>query len=268
VFDIENPEILKDLRQVLVIRKGIESSHIKLISGESNNHSKAVKGLFDAGMSRVGFKEQNDLDLSTLSLNGEYFTIIVEGFSEAEISAKDLGDFDGVFVFESSNLRPSVVYNTWEIYSLTKTGETAGNLVGMLLVPEKFTNLEFRTPIGEVFYIEDRGTAEGIYQSKGTVFGKDSICGISLVSAYINGRGVSEPYLLEEIRRVVQTLIYNNRSKGVTDENFIERNINSYIKDNYVDLKLIESSYITNGKLDLKFKELVFRKPIHINVIR
>lgn len=233
------------IREVLVIKKGVDSAIEILTSKQSVDPSMAVNGLFDAGMTRVAFKTAEDLDLTNLDLVGQYFTIVVEGFDELELEAKDLGTFDGVFVFESNTLTPSVVKNTMEVYSQNVNGYTAGYIIGLLLTGAEWKNLQYTSTNKNVYFIEDLGTANGLYNNYGTAFGKDDFQGVRLVSAFIGGEGISKPYILEEIKVLTQVSNLKMLAKEVKWTKLDAQNVQAvntnFINDNYVQTNLVSS---------------------------
>lgn len=233
------------IREVLVVRKGVETPIEILTSRQTLNSSKVVNALFDVGVTRVGFKEQEDLDLSLVKLKGEFFTVIVEGFEIEDIEAKNLGEFNGVFVFESTNLEPAITYNQIEVYSLTTDGYTAGEIIGKLVVGSEFRNLQYTTTNNNVSYVEDIGTANGLYNKKGTVFGRDDFQGIRLVSAFCNGEGISKPYILEEIKVLTQAsnlkMLGTSLAWNINDTQLVDTVNTNFITENYVTTGLITS---------------------------
>lgn len=233
------------IREVLVVRKGVETPIEILTSRQTTNSSKVVNALFDVGVTRVGFKEQEDLDLSLVKLKGEFFTVIVEGFEIEDIEAKNLGEFNGVFVFESTNLEPAITYNQIEVYSLTTDGYTAGEIIGKLVVGSEFRNLQYTTTNNNVSYVEDIGTANGLYNKKGTVFGRDDFQGIRLVSAFCNGEGISKPYILEEIKVLTQAsnlkMLGTSLAWNINDTQLVDAVNTNFITENYVTTGLITS---------------------------
>ena len=52
-------------------------------------------------MNKINYIRLIDADISSFSVKNSYFTILLDGFSDTEISAKELGDFEGVIGFET-----------------------------------------------------------------------------------------------------------------------------------------------------------------------
>ena len=88
------------LRRMIVVLKGTDDLVIKTISQPTAiAELLPLNGALDGGLISVDYITKADLDLSTLSLKGSYYTVVAVGFTDVEVNVKNLGTYDGVFIY-------------------------------------------------------------------------------------------------------------------------------------------------------------------------
>ena len=257
------------LRNIIVVIKAIadDTAISTITSKPSVSIDKCVDGLFDGGMNKVSYIKLINADVSSLSLNDEYFTILFSGFSEVEIEDKDLGAFDGVIGYEIDDEDDGIEINTCKMYNTLKDGYTIGYIFGVALSSVNWRNFQYNPTNKDVYFVGDLGIANALYDNKISAFGKDDVVGIRLVSFFIGGESFSKPYVEKEIVINLQTNNINQLSQELSynlQDTGIVRSFNAnYIQKFYVDTGLIEDfDYSVDLTTDNNFISDLDIKPV------
>lgn len=233
------------LRQVLVaIKSDADDTAIStLTSKPTTSISRCVDGLFDGGLARVSYIKLNLADLTGFNVSQENFTILFDGYSEAELSARDLGDFEGVIGFETSNTADTIENKVCKMYSTNKDGYTLGYTFGLGLSNVVWSNLQYLASNKAINFVTDLGTANLLYDNKISAWARDDVVGLRLISFFVGGEPFTKPYIEKEIAINLQTNNLNLLASGLDytkQDCAIVKNFNSdYINKFYVASGLI-----------------------------
>jgi hypothetical protein len=235
------------LREVLVIIKAqVSDVSISTITAKpSVSVSELVDGLFDGGMNKVSYIRLIDADISSFSVKNSYFTILLDGFSDVEILAKELGDFEGVIGFETDSQSAGIENKTCKMYAPLKNGYTIGYSFGLGLSSPIWINLQYKSSNKNVEFIDNLGIANTLYNTKISTWGKDDVVGLRLISFFVGGEAFSKAYIEKEIAINLQTnninYLASELSYNLQDASLVEANNSNYIQRFYVDTGLIET---------------------------
>ena len=234
------------LRNIIVVIKATadDTAISTIISKPVISIDKCVDGLFDGGINKVSYIKLINADVSNLNLNDEYFTILFSGFSEAEILAKDVGTFNGVVGYETDNEADGIEFNTCKMYNPLKDGYTIGYIFGVALSSVNWRNFQYNPTNKNVYFVDNIGVANTLYDNKISVLGKDGVVGIRLVSFFIGGESFSKPYVEKEIVINLQTnnvnLLTQELDYTLQDCAIVSNFNNNYITNFYLNTGLIQ----------------------------
>lgn len=255
ILDYATPVSIKDtgavaplgyLRNVLVVIKGLDddTTPTTIFAKPLISISKAVDGLFDGGLPKVSYINRTDLNLSTLELKSQYFTIIFDGFDDVEIASANLGTYDGVVVYEVNTLTSPMLKLTAKVYNPTKDGYTAGYTFGVFLAGVVFANLQYYSTSKNISYVESLGQANTAFESRLICWGRDDSQGQRLISAFVGGKGLATPYVEEEIKVNLQAnnlkMLAGGLAYTLVDTAVVKNTNTNYIQQFYVDTGLVQ----------------------------
>lgn len=234
------------LRNILVVVKSdtADTTISTITSKPSVSFDKCIDNLFDKGMNKVSYIRLENTDISNLSLNNEYATVLFNGFSIEELKARNIGSFNGVIGYEISNENdgdPDI--NT--TYTPIADGTVIGSLFGTGLSNVSWKNCQYRTiSIEEKYVVKDLGLMNTLYDSKISFIGRDDVVGTKIASFFIGGESFSKPYIEKEITLNLQTnninLLSQELSYNIQDAGIIRSFNSNYIQKFYVETGLIE----------------------------
>ena len=196
------------LRRMIVVLKGTDDLVIKTISQPTAiAELLPLNGALDGGLISVDYITKADLDLSTLSLKGSYYTVVAVGFTDVEVNVKNLGTYDGVFIY---NLASGVGTNELNIGWVRDTsGYTSIYTYALLLSAPEWKTIAYKSTNKNVEVIEDPALGNPIYDARGTYWGKDDQVGKRVMSMFINGKSAVKPYIYREIALKFQEAFFN-----------------------------------------------------------
>ncbi len=228
------------LRQMLVVLKTdtSETEITTLTQSPTTVGLEAVARAFTGGMSAVSYIKLVDLTtLNTFQLKNVFYTIIVIGFTPTEILASNYGEYDGVVVYATDSAGDISSGLTNRAYCYGALGLKACFTFGKFLSAPTFTNQAYTDSSSREETLEDKGIANQWFDGRGIAWGYDDQVGSRLITAFINGKGLSNPYILRELIIVLQTNSFNIMSTNVSYteidakdvEGFNRQVINDYI---------------------------------------
>lgn len=203
------------LKQVLVVVKpkvGATEDTITLCTTKSAVDdftvlNEEVDELFDAGLSRVYVLAKDDLDLADIleAFGPQFYTILVSSdYSDAEIDAMDLGDYEGVVALPSEddakNETRAALPNTvgWHMGE----DEGAKNLFfsfgKFLSNASGWTNQQY-IPVPYDDDITLLGDAENLFDKKISFAYHDGEFGERLGLLAVGGEAITKPYILKNL---------------------------------------------------------------------
>lgn len=234
------------LRAVVVIIKAEvdETSLTQLTTKPATSISGAVDGLFDGGLSAVNYIKRINADLPVgLSLDNEAFSVILDGYNDAELTAKDLQGFKGTLHYEVDTTNAGVETNTDKVYNPAKDGYTAGYTLGRMLSSTEWSNNQYISTPANVYVVTDLGAAETLFNARTTFWGRDDVAGTRLCGAFVGGNGFTKPYIEEEIAINLQAnnlnLLAGNLKNTLQDCKIVELFNRNYINEFYLNTGLI-----------------------------
>lgn len=235
------------LRAVIVVIKA-EADDVSITTITSNpavSIDKCIDGLFESGLSKVSYIRLIDADISALEIKDTYFTVMFSGYSEGELEARKVGSFNGVVVFETTDVNKGIEAFTDTPYSLTKDGYTMGCTYGAPLSSATWSNCQYRATNKEVSFVSDLGTSKTLYDNKITHWGKDETAGLRLLAFYIGGESFTKPYIEQEIAINLQTnninLLAQELDYTLQDCAVVTNANSSYITKFYLETGLIKA---------------------------
>lgn len=211
----------------------------------------AVAKVFDGGLNSCFSIKLSELDLSTISTKYLCYTIVAVGFSLAEIQARDLGDFEGVFFYNDPAIQPiQVKVGTFPFASI----ETMCYTVGLHLSLDWSGRTYKATSQNITDAITSIGVAESVYEAKGIAWGKDDFVGTRLISGFVGGRSMSADYIEKEISIQLQTINFNLLSLDTLrytrqDSKIVEQAGESFVSEFYLNTKKIQEFTLTTSLL-------------------
>lgn len=235
-----------------------------------------VDELFDAGLSRVFVLAKDDLDLADIltAFGPQFFTILVSSdYSDAEIDAMDLGDYEGVVALPSEddakNETRAAIANTvgWHMGA----DEGAKN---MFYVFGKFlsnasgwTNQQY-IPVPYDDYITLLGDAENLFDKRISFVLHDDEFQDRLGLLACGGEAITKPYVLKNLIIDMQSKAlswFASNQPDYTPKNaaLLEDEEQSVI-DDYVNVK----KWISNGTVSIVADQDNFTASGEINVAK
>lgn len=213
--------------------------------------------LFDAGMSRVWVMASDDLEgvgadiADTIS---EYFTILISSdFSDAEIDARVMGEFQGVIAAASTDDAKNATRAAIENFSAWHTDGTvkAKNMFyafGKLLSSNSWKNQQYITlPYADD--VDTLGEAETLFDDSISFVGNDSEFGKRLMLFAAGGKAIVCPYILANIRIDMQsaalTYVSGNQPSytfkhAALIEDELQKVIQEYVDDDEIEEGTVE----------------------------
>lgn len=245
---IENNSVAVDfsfLRKLLVVVKSdTDTDSIITLNEPSTDPLLAnVNAGFDGGLNSVDYILKDNLDLSALELKGNYYTIVAIGFDDAELSAKDLGVYDGVFGYNiASGVKGNVLNEFW---TLDPIGYTTIYTIALVLAQPEFESIQYKSSNKNLYFVENAGAVKEVYNAGGVVWGKDNQVGLRLMSQFINNQSVIKPYYYREISLVLQQAEFNGLASGLNytkgDASYVQIKGSNLITERYLDTGKINS---------------------------
>lgn len=231
------------LRQLLVVLKTdiSETEITTLTQSPTDVGLEAVARAFTGGLKVVSYIKLEDLTtLNTFNLKGAYYTLVVIGYTPAEITASNYGNYDGVVIYANDSVGDVVSGITNHAYCYGALGLKACFTFGKFLSAPTFKNLSYTDATSQEETLQDEGIASQWYNAKGIAWGYDDQVGSRLVTAFINGKGLSTPYILRELIILFQTNSFNIMATEINYTVADAKNVQGFNQQ-------ILNTYITQG---------------------
>jgi hypothetical protein len=238
------------LKKMLIIEKDVadETSITEYLARPTATGLDAVKGAFDSGSSVVYGIKRTTLDFSTFDVKTLVYTIVAIGFDLTEVASKNLGSFEGVFIYQASapqgvSLRTGFIKKDDSL--IPESNYTAGYTLGVILNQNTWRTLQYVATNKQILTIKNKGEAKLWNDAGGIVWGEDDVVGKRLVSGFIGGRSLVADYIEKEISIGLQE---NNFNLNVINE-FVYNLADAKVLEMYNE-KWIETNYLTTGLIN------------------
>ena len=236
------------LRQLLVVLKNAtsETEITTLTESPTTAGLEAISRAFTGGLKKVSYIKLEDLTtLNTFELRLQYYTIIAIGYTPQEIALANYGEYDGVIVYPTNAVGDVVSGVKNVAYCYGELGLKACLTFGKLLSGATFKNLAYTDALSGEETLQNGGIAEQWYDAKAIAWGYDDQAGSRLVSAFINGKGLSTPYIQRDLLIQIQTNSFNvmaNQTNYTVEDAKLVQGYNQQIIDGFINAGLIISS--------------------------
>lgn len=236
------------LRQLLVVLKDAtsETEITTLTESPATAGLEAIARAFTGGLKKVSYIKLEDLTaLNTFELRLQYYTVIAIGYTPEEIALANYGDYDGVIVYPT-NAAGDVVSGVRNVaYCYGELGLKACLTFGKLLSGATFKNLAYTDALSNEETLQSEGIAQQWDDAKGIAWGYDDQVGSRLIAGFINGKGLSTPYIQRDLLIQIQTNSFNimaNSTNYTIEDAKLVQGYNQQVIDGFINAGLLISA--------------------------